>query len=209
MPVRVKICGITSFEDARAAIEFGADALGFIFFSGSPRHMTPEAAVKIVRQIPPFVAKVGVFVDSDVNAVLTVARSTGMDTVQLHGNESAAACDEIAATGLKVIKAFRVKDGSSLDEMANYRVNAFLLDSYVPGQLGGTGAKFNWDLAIQAKRFGTPIILAGGLDPQNVSDAVSKVTPYGVDVSSGVEASAGKKDLEKVRQFIARAKQPS
>ena len=206
MPVRVKICGITNIQDARVAVESGADALGFIFFSGSPRHLSPESAARIVRELPPFVAKVGVFVDTPVETMLKVARATGMDTVQLHGNETEAACEEIAATGLKVIKAFRVKDAMSLDEIAKYRVSANLLDSYVPGQLGGTGAKFNWELAVKAKDFGAPIILAGGLDPENVSDAVSKVAPYGVDVSSGVESAPGRKDHDKVRRFIARAK---
>ena len=206
MPVRVKICGITNIQDARAAIECGADALGFIFFSGSPRHINPEAAARIIGELPPFVTKVGVFVDAPVETVQKEARTTGIDTVQLHGNESTAFCGEIAATGLKVIKALRVKDAASLDEIAKYRVSAYLLDSYVPGQLGGTGAKFNWDLAIKAKDFGTPIVLAGGLDPENVSDAVSKVAPYAVDVSSGVETAPGKKDHDKVRRFIARAK---
>jgi phosphoribosylanthranilate isomerase len=206
MPVRVKICGITNIQDARAATDSGADALGFIFFSGSPRHISPESAVKIVRELPPFLAKVGVFVDAAVEAVVKIARATGMDTIQLHGNESAAISEEIAASGFKVIKAFRVKDAASLDPIAQYRVSAHLLDSYVPGQSGGTGSKFNWDLAIKAKDFGAPIILAGGLDPENVSDAVSKVAPYAVDVSSGVEREPGRKDHDKVRQFIARAK---
>jgi phosphoribosylanthranilate isomerase len=206
MPVRVKICGITNFDDARAAVEAGADALGFIFFSGSPRHINPEAAGEIIARLPPFVAKVGVFVDAPVAGVLDVARSTGIDTVQLHGSESTVECEEIAAARLKVIKAFRVKDAESLDKIGSYRSHAYLLDSYVPGQLGGTGAKFNWDLAVKAKQFETPIILAGGLDPENVSEAVSKVAPYGLDVSSGVELSPGKKDLEKVRRFIARAR---
>jgi phosphoribosylanthranilate isomerase len=206
MPVRVKICGITNIEDARAAIESGADALGFIFFPGSSRHISPESAARIVRELPPFVARVGVFVDAPVETVLNVARGSGMDTVQLHGSETPQAGEEIASTGLKVIKAFRIKDAAALNEIANYRVHACLLDSFVPGQLGGTGAKFNWDLALKAKERGAPIILAGGLDPENVSDAVSKVAPYGVDVSSGVESAPGRKDHDKLRRFIARAK---
>jgi phosphoribosylanthranilate isomerase len=207
MPVRVKICGITDLDDARAAIESGADALGFIFFAGSPRYLPPESAAKIIAQLPPFVTKVGVFVDAPVSVVLDIARATGIDTVQLHGSEAPSMCEELGATGLKVIKAFRVKNATSLDELVKYRVSAFLLDSFVPGQLGGTGAKFNWDLAVQAKQFGTQIILAGGLDSENVSDAVSKVAPYAVDVSSGVEISPGNKDIDKVRTFIIRAKQ--
>jgi phosphoribosylanthranilate isomerase len=209
MSVRVKICGITNSEDARAAVESGADALGFIFFSGSPRYLSPDAAARIIAQLPPFVVKVGVFVDAPRDGVLEIAHSTGIDAIQLHGSESAAECEQLAGTRLKVIKAFRMKDTGTLEEIATYPVSAFLLDSYVPGQLGGTGAKFNWDLALNAKQFGRPIILAGGLDPENVSDAVAKVGPYGVDVSSAVEISPGKKDLEKVRRFIARAKQAS
>jgi phosphoribosylanthranilate isomerase len=207
MPVRVKICGITNLEDARVAIDSGADALGFIFFSGSPRHISPESAAEIISNLPPFIAKVGVFVDAPVDGILDIAGATGIDTVQLHGSESPAECAEIAASRLTVVKAFRVKEATSLEPIANYRASAFLLDSYVAGQLGGTGAKFNWDLALKAKQFNTPIILAGGLDPENVTDAVSKVFPYAVDVSSGVEASPGKKDHQKVRRFIARAKQ--
>lgn len=210
MPVRVKICGITNLEDALAAVDFGANALGFIFFSGSPRHISVDPAAEIISALPPFISKVGVFVDSPVDGVLDIAGATGIDTIQLHGSESPADCVEIAASKLTVVKAFRIKEAASLDSLETYRgthgASAFLLDSYVSGQLGGTGAKFNWDLAVKAKLSGTPIILAGGLDPENVSDAVSKVAPYAVDVSSGVEISPGKKDHNKVRRFISQAK---
>ena len=204
MSVRVKICGISNFEDARAAVEAGADALGFIFFPQSPRNVSPEVARSIIEQLPPFVAKVGVFVNEAADRILQIAKETGIDTVQLHGDESPELCEKIARENLKVIKAFRIKDQSSLAAMNGFRASAFLLDSYVPGQLGGTGAKFNWDLAVQAAGLGTPIILAGGLVAENVGDAVSKVGPYGVDVSSGVELelAPGKKDHAKVRAFI-------
>ena len=206
MSVRVKICGITNLEDARVAVEAGADALGFIFFGQSPRNVSAAEAKRIIEQLPPFVARVGVFVNESVETILRIAQETGIDTVQLHGDESAELCGKVARENLRVIKAFRIKDGSSLAALKDYRAAAFLLDSYVPGQLGGTGAKFNWDLAVQAAGLGTPIILAGGLVPENVGDAVSKVGPYGVDVSSGVESAPGKKDHAKVRGFIAAAK---
>ena len=206
MSVRVKICGLTNLDDARAAIEAGADALGFIFFSGSPRYITPAAAARIIAQLPPFVSKVGVFVNEPIAPLLEVANSVGIDTIQLHGTETPNYCENLPGNRLKVIKAFRIKDQSSLLPLRDFHTSAFLLDSFVPGQLGGTGAKFNWDLAIQASAFGTPIILAGGLIPENIRDAVSKVAPYGVDVSSGVESSPGKKDHSKLRTFIAAAR---
>jgi phosphoribosylanthranilate isomerase len=203
MSVLVKICGITSRLDAEAAIEAGADALGFIFFKQSPRYIAPAAAAQIIAKLPTSVLKVGVFVDEPLERLNQIAEECGLNRMQLHGSES---CDLCAHVGKPVIKAFRVKDPLSLAPMGDYRVSAFLLDSYVPGQFGGTGAKFNWDLAIQAKSFGTPIVLAGGLVPENVGDAVAKVVPWAVDVSSGVEFSPGVKDHAKVREFIRRAK---
>ena len=191
--------------DARVATDAGAHALGFIFFPGSPRYITSAAARGIIKLLPPFVSKVGVFVNEPLDAILKIARGTGLDAIQLHGDEPPELCDALASEGFKVIKAFRIKDQSSLHSLRDFRASAFLLDSYVPGQLGGTGAKFNWDLAIQAVRFGTPIILAGGLEPENIRDAVSKVSPYGVDVSSGVEKNPGKKDPARVQAFITAA----
>lgn len=207
MPVRVKICGLTNAEDARAAADLGADALGFIFYPKSPRYLTPAAAAAIIRELPPFVVKVGVFVDESAERIVQIARDAGIDSIQLHGNESPGLCEALRREHFNVVKAFRIQDQSSLAQVQSYRVSACLLDSYVPGQLGGTGARFNWDLAIQTKSFGVPMILAGGLDPENIADAVSKVAPYGVDVSSGVESAPGRKDLAKVRDFIIRAKQ--
>jgi len=206
MSVRVKICGLTNLEDARVAIDAGAHALGFIFFAGSPRYITPAAAARIISQLPPFVSKVGVFVNEPFESILEIAKTTGIDSIQLHGDETPALCEALARERFKLIKAFRIKDQSSVQPLQNFNASAFLLDSYVPGQLGGTGAKFNWDLAIQAAALGTPIILAGGLVPENIRDAVAKVSPFGVDVSSGVESSPGKKDHAKVRAFIDAAR---
>jgi phosphoribosylanthranilate isomerase len=203
MPPFVKICGITNLADAECAVQAGADALGFIFFQKSPRYIEPKAAAQIASQVAGSVLKVGVFVDENFETMEGIARQCGLDRLQLHGNESREICVSLRTP---VIKAFRVQDVNSLAPLRDYKVPAFLLDSYVAGQLGGTGAKFNWDLAIQAKAFGTPIILAGGLTSENVGDAVAKVRPYGVDVSSGVERAPGKKDHAKVREFIRRAR---
>src|SRR4051812_32484174 len=156
MPVRVKICGITNAEDALAAVDAGADALGFIFFAGSPRFVEPAVAHRIIARLPPFVSTVGVFVDETFENVERISGLTELTAIQLHGNEPPAFC---AALTLPVIKAFRIRDKSSLDQLKNYDPSAFLLDSYVPGQLGGTGAKFNWEFALEAKPLGKPIIL--------------------------------------------------
>jgi len=206
MAVRVKICGITNAEDARAAAAAGADALGFIFFRGSPRFIEPEAAGRIIATLPPLMVKVGVFVDESAEGIAEAARRAGLDAVQLHGSEGPEFCAGLASLGKPVIKARRVKDRGSLAGLERYGVSALLLDSYVAGQLGGTGERFNWDLAVEAKVGGKPVILAGGLTAENVAEAVARAAPYGVDVSSGVEAAPGRKDHGKVREFIARAK---
>ena len=203
MSVRVKICGITSADDARAAVGAGADALGFMFYEPSPRCVTPEQAAAIIAKLPTHVAKVGVFVDADEAAVRTTAAMAGLDTLQFHGSEPPEFC---ARFELRTIKAFRVKDSGSLGQLPDYETDAWLLDSYVQGVPGGTGERFNWDLAVEAKRLGRPILLAGGLTPENVGEADGQVTPYGLDVSSGVEAAPGRKDAAKVAAFIASAK---
>jgi len=201
--VRVKICGITSAEDARAAVEAGADALGFMFYEPSPRCVTPELAAAIIGELPTHVAKVGVFVDADEAMVRATAATAGLDTLQFHGSESPDFC---ARFELRTIKAFRVKDSESLGQLPDYETDAWLLDSHVKGVPGGTGARFNWDLAVEAKRLGRPILLAGGLTPENAADAVGQIAPFGLDVSSGVEASPGRKDAAKVAALIANAK---
>ena len=201
MRVKIKICGVTSVADATVAIEAGADALGFMFYEASPRHVTLVQAASIIRQIPPFVAKVGVFVNATEETVRQAITSCGLDTLQFHGDETPEFCRKFAP--LKIVRAFRVKDASSLALMPKFDTDAWLLDSYVPGKLGGTGAKFNWNLACEAKESGRPIILAGGLTPENVAEAVHEVWPYAVDVSSGVEAAPGKKDHQMIRDFIS------
>jgi phosphoribosylanthranilate isomerase len=200
--VRVKICGITSVEDALQAVQAGADALGFVFYERSPRNIDPLMAANIISELPPFVQAVGLFVNADAGFVNDTADRCRLDLVQLHGDEPPDYCAKIRR---RVIKAFRVRDASSLAPVRDYRVAGILLDAYSPGAFGGTGLSFNWELAGIAREFG-PVILAGGLAPDNVREAVERVAPYAVDVSSGVELSPGKKDPEKVREFIKRAK---
>ena len=201
--VRVKICGITNLDDALAAVAFGADVLGFVFFPGSPRHISPVDARAIIRQVPPFVQAVGVFVDESVEGMEKTAGAASLDIIQLHGDEPPESC----RLSRRTIKAIRVKSLESLSPLEAFApsVSAFLLDAYSPDQIGGTGMIFNWDIAVEAKKFG-PIVLAGGLTPENVSQAVRHVRPYAVDVSSGVESAKGRKDHEKMKRFIAQAK---
>jgi phosphoribosylanthranilate isomerase len=200
---RVKICGITSAEDALAAVEAGADALGFVFVPGTPRLVHPETAERIVAGLPPFVTAVGVFVDQPLEEVLRIAARCNLQAVQLHGDEPEAFSRRIP---LKVIKAVRVREAPDLRPIATYPAHAFLLDAFVEGQAGGTGTPISWDLAVQAKGH-APIILSGGLRPETVGLAVRRVRPYGVDVSSGVEMRPGRKDHQKVREFIAAVRQ--
>jgi phosphoribosylanthranilate isomerase len=199
---KVKICGITNIEDALQAVQAGADALGFVFFEKSPRFVEPEGAAAIIAGLPPLVQVVGLFVNAPLDLVNTTADRCGLDLVQLHGEESPSYCDSVRR---RVMKAFRVRGMESLTTMADYRVAGYLLDAYSPHSYGGTGERFDWDCAVSAKGHG-PIILAGGLDPDNVAAAVAKVAPFAVDVSSGVESSPGHKDPEKVTNFIKNAK---
>jgi len=200
--VKVKICGITDLNDALEASEYGADALGFIFYEKSSRYITPASAASIINELPPFVSKVGVFVNETIEKIVQIKRLTGIDTVQLHSDETPEMCETI---GNKVIKAFWVGRGGVTPPLHNYNVSAYLLDTHREGLPGGTGETFDWDVAIEAKRYGR-IILAGGLTPENVSEAVRKVRPYAVDVASGVEERPGKKNIKKVKEFIERAK---
>jgi len=203
MSVKVKICGITNAHDALAAVEAGADLLGLNFCEASPRNISLRMAAEIARSLPPFVVKVGVFVDADEDLVTRAIGDCGLNLLQFHGDETPEYC---AQFGLMSMKAFRIRDVESLTALPGYPTEAWLLDAFVKGKPGGTGEKFNWDLALEAKKFGKPIFLAGGLTPANVAAAIEKVQPYGVDVSSGVEASPGKKDPAKVKAFIQAAK---
>jgi phosphoribosylanthranilate isomerase len=203
MSVIVKICGITNTPDALAAAQAGADALGFVFYEGSPRYIATDAAAAIIHELPPAIVKVGLFVNAAEEAVQRAIAECGLNLLQFHGDETPDYCLQF---GLMSMKAFRVRDAASLKALPDYRTDAWLLDAYVPDQYGGTGDTFNWDLAVEAQRLGRPIFLAGGLTPENVGAAVQKVRPYAVDVSSGVESAPGKKDHTKVTAFIKAAK---
>jgi len=203
--VRVKIEGITTIEDAELAVEAGADALGFVFYPSSPRSTSLAAARDIVRRLPPFVATVGVFVDESLELIRQVRDEVGFDAVQLHGDESA---EMVHALGRGAIKAFRVGPGFSEDVIREYGISTFLLDAYRKGTPGGTGEVFDWDIAVRCRALGN-LILAGGLHPGNVADAVRRVRPYAVDVASGVESAAGRKNPDKVRAFILAARRAS
>lgn len=199
-PVRIKICGITNVEDALCVCELGADALGFVF-APSPRQVTPEAAAAIIRELPPFVTTVGLVVDQD---PLPILEQCALDVIQFHGSETP---ETVARAGRRAVKAFRVRGAEDLDVLPQYKsVAAFLLDAYVPGIAGGTGHRFPWQLAVEAKRYGKPVIVAGGLTPGNVRLCIDTTQPYGVDVSSGVEGVPGRKDSEKLRTFFAAAR---
>lgn len=199
--LKVKICGITNPADAEAAVTFGADALGFVFYPKSPRHVTPEQAREIIRPLPPFIITVGVFVNTPPEEVETIMKLAGLDIAQFHGDESPEDC----IIKNKAIKSFRVRSMSDLDTLKEYAVSAYLLDAFSEDAFGGTGRSFNWDIAHEARQFGR-IILAGGLRPENVQDAINHAKPYAVDVSSGVEAEKGRKDHDKLRRFIENAK---
>lgn len=203
--VKVKICGITCLEDALTAVEAGADALGFVFYPQSPRHIFPEQALDIIRRLPPFVQTVGLFVNEELSIVNTTADQCGLDIIQLHGDETPEYCESVRR---RIIKAFRVKDITTLDSLVQYHVSGYLLDAWSPVTYGGTGQTFNWEIAAKAAT-SQSIILAGGLTPDNVARAVAAVKPYAVDVSSGVESAPGKKDAMLIRAFVIAARQHS
>ncbi|HTX22568.1 MAG TPA: phosphoribosylanthranilate isomerase [Candidatus Aquilonibacter sp.] len=204
METRVKICGITNLADALAAVEAGADALGFNFYEKSPRHVSLKTTAEISKQLPAFIMRVGLFVNAPEEFILRAISEAGLTMLQFHGDEPPEFCTQF---GLMSMKAFRIRDAESLVEIPNYQTDAYLLDAFSPEARGGTGEVFNWDLAVEAQKFGKPIFLAGGLMPENVAAAVRKVRPFGVDVASGVESSPGKKDHAKVNAFIQAVKQ--
>jgi phosphoribosylanthranilate isomerase len=198
---RVKICGITTWDDACLSIDLGASALGFNFYPSSPRAISPADAWKIIRRLPPFVEAVGVFVNWPPLAVDALARALHFQTVQLHGGESP---EEMAAVGRshRVIKAVKVGPGFRLASLSRYRrAGAILLDGFARGLHGGTGRTLDWNLARAARRYGR-IILAGGLTPENIAEAIRVAQPYAVDVCSGVEARPGRKDPARLRALF-------
>lgn len=199
----IKICGITDTQDALWAAECGATAIGMIFAEESPRRIGLEAAREIVSCLPDCVETVGVFVNEPVELVNECVWELGLAYVQLHGEEQPDYCQQVEG---EVIKALRVSNHRDVDKLSGYEVTAFLLDTFSPDKRGGTGRTFDWSLAVAAKEHGAPIILSGGLSPENVVEAIKTVAPAGVDASSGVETSPGKKDRQKVRAFVEKAK---
>jgi phosphoribosylanthranilate isomerase len=197
---RVKVCGITEFEDARDAVLLGAHAIGLNFYPSSRRYIDATRAAKIIEKLPPFVTIVGVFVNHpDPQNLEDFAVSLGLHAVQLHGNETPDYCSMIQR--VKLIKAFRVDSNFRVDTLRSYGSGTFLLDACSPDHFGGTGKPFNWELGFGANAFGS-IIIAGGLNADNVAQAVGTLHPFGVDVASGVESKYGRKDYEKMRRFI-------
>jgi len=203
MGVTVKICGITSVEDAQAVEQAGADAVGLMFYEGSPRHIALEQAKAIVDSLSNTIVRVGVFVNSEESFVRQAMEICTLNMLQFHGDETPEYC---ARFEIMTLKAIRVSDESSLKEMERYSADGFLLDAFSENSLGGTGETFNWELAKRATKSGRPIFLAGGLTSENVAEAVKAVRPFAVDVSSGVETEPGKKDAAKVRAFVAATK---
>jgi phosphoribosylanthranilate isomerase len=202
--MKVKVCGITSYEDAAMVLDQGVDALGFNFYPPSPRYISPAEARSIIRRLPPFVVTVGLFVNVAGQAqVSEAARSAGVQVLQLHGDETPEYCRGLADWPL--IKALRIGEGGIPGNLEEYPVRGFLLDVKDDTLFGGTGKSFNWSLA-KSIRHVRPIILAGGLRPENVRGAVSVVEPYGVDVCSGVESAPGKKDAGKLMEFMNEVK---
>jgi len=197
--VRIKVCGITNSEDAQKAAYYGAWAVGFIFTKKSPRYVSPSKARKIIESLPPFVTPVGVFVDQSDRAVRDICNFTRIRTLQFHGEESAVYCKRFG--DYKVIKAFRIGEYFPIDIIRKYKVDAYLFDTYQEGVNGGTGKVFDWKV-LQGQKLDKPVILSGGLNSQNIQEAINVVKPYAADVSSGVEKSPGIKDSRQIRTFF-------
>jgi phosphoribosylanthranilate isomerase len=196
--MKVKICGITNIDDALYAEELGADALGFIFVKSSSRYIAPKAARKIIQELPPFVVPVGIFADMAYNDILEIIDQTSIGCVQLHGEETP---KQLVKYPVPVYKSFRVDSNFNPEILRRYKGSAYLLDTKIHGELGGTSQTFDWEIAIKAKEYGR-IILAGGLNPENVLEAIQKIQPYAIDVNSGVESAPGKKDKNKLEQLF-------
>ncbi|MFZ3041819.1 MAG: phosphoribosylanthranilate isomerase [Thiobacillus sp.] len=206
MAVRVKICGITRLQDLHAACDAGADALGFVFYEKSPRHLSIANAAALLRELPPFVQSVGLFVNAEPAFIESVLQAVPLDLLQFHGDETPADCVRFGRSYIKAVRVNRETD--LLKCAADFDAACgLLLDAYVPGVPGGTGESFDWKLI--PPDLPKPIVLSGGLTPENIAEAARRVHPWAVDVSSGVEISKGIKDARKIAQFIAKAKDAS
>jgi len=202
--VKVKVCGITNPEDARVAADAGADAIGLIF-AESPRRISVERAREIASTLPEGILKVGVFVDAEPEEVLRIAREVGLDYAQLHGDEPPEGVTKIRGGGVGVMKALRVRNAEALAAVERYEADLFLLDAWSAEVRGGTGARFDWELA-KSLRGRDNIVVSGGLGPENVREAIEYFEPYGVDASSSLEERPGKKNGERVRRFVVAAR---
>jgi len=200
---RIKVCGITRVEDALAAVRLGADALGFIFVKASPRYINPIKAAEIIRNLPPFVSKVGVFVNENPGLALDSSRTAGVDVVQLHGDEPPEYCADFP---MPIIKVFSVGADFDPSVMRRYDVAGYLLDTWDPKRRGGSGNTFDWSIAAKACGMYDTVILSGGLNPSNIREAIEAVHPYAVDLNSGVEVSPGVKDLDKIKAAVSAVK---
>ncbi len=200
MTVRIKICGITREADANAAIQAGADALGFLFAPQSQRYIAPEKARDIIQTLPPFIAAVGVFVNETAETIAAIQKNCRLAAVQLHGEEPPELCKAISG---KTIKAFRLRSPETIAGASAFPADAWLFDSYAPAQRGGTGRPFNWEWIRRAAPLPRPFLIAGGLTSDNVGDCIKTLRPYAVDVSSGVEDEPGKKNADKMSRFAA------
>ncbi len=198
--VKVKICGITNPEDALGAVDAGCDALGFIFYRKSLRYITPQKASRIIKVLPKSIIKIGVFVNARESTIRKIARLCRLNMLQFHGDESAEFCARFK--GYKIIKAFKVKNKISLDEILSYKSFAYLFDTFSAAKMGGTGKRFNWELIRHLKGIRRPVFLSGGLNERNVRQAVKEVRPDWIDACSSLECAPGEKDHAKVRKFV-------
>ncbi len=205
--VKVKICGITNLEDALAAVRSGCDAVGFVFYKKSPRYLSPSRAKEIIRQLPGEAIKIGVFVNAAEKTIKRIAGLCKLDILQFHGDETWRFCEKFK--GRKIIKAFRVKDKLDMANILEYKTFAYLFDTLVKTKLGGSGRKFDWRILKHLSEIKQPIFLSGGLNENNVLEAIKSAHPDWVDASSCLESSIGKKDYSKVKNFIQAAKSKS
>lgn len=199
--VKIKICGITQKEQAQTIAKMGVDALGFILYPPSPRYVSPEAIKTMITGLPPFTTTVGVFVDEDFETVVQSMRTTGLHVAQLHGKESPEYCRKLSEAGIQWLKAFRIREKKDLERLKGYPTHHFLLDAWSDKGHGGTGDTFDWSFAKEACK-SAEIILAGGVTADNIKQAVQEVSPYGIDLSSGVEISPGIKSIEKIKVLL-------
>jgi phosphoribosylanthranilate isomerase len=200
---RVKICGITNVKDALHSVWYGADALGFVFFKKSKRYLDPRKARKIIEILPPWILKVGLFVNENLSCVKEIARYCKLDFIQLHGEEDQSYLNKLK--GFRLIKAVRIKDKIDLEDLDGLACELLLFDNYSKDEFGGTGNKFDWKLSKEIKKIRKPYIISGGLTVHNVHKAVERFKPYAVDVSSGVEKKPGQKDKKLIKDFIKNA----